>query len=222
MTPFLLVSLAAVPGGTGEQEPLHDQMHEGSTMKSFAALTNQPQEPEPKMESHTAVATRPSRPKVTDRAITSVAAAAMLPALAEWNGEPLTDEEVASVLRLLPGMAYSDTYEMAREFERDGWDANSELVNTLEGWDYVLRNAHHTAVREWMTTNDVRPRFAAGAAVNVPREQNMTGEVASVDEQRGTYTVRIDALGHVREGVGTHGRVFVWEEVEDATPDSHA
>jgi hypothetical protein len=165
---------------------------------------------------------RPQRPKVTAPAVTRVAAEALLPALAEWNGGELSDEERASALRLLPGMVYLDTYEMAREFERDGWNADSGLVDALDGWDFLLRRAHLAAVREWISANDVRPRLAVGAVVNVPRDPGVTGEIARVDEHEGAYLVRIDAHGHVREGLGTHGRIFAWEEVEAADNERRA
>lgn len=165
---------------------------------------------------------RPPRPKVSSPAIVRAAADALLPAIAEWNGSPFDDEDADAVRGLLRGMVYSDAYDMAREFERAGWDANAALVDALDGWDFALHCAHQTAVREWVAAYAVRPRFMVGAVVNVPRETNMTGEIASVDEQRGEYTVRIDALGHVRNGIGTHGRIFAWEEVEAATTESLA
>ena len=157
------------------------------------------------------------RPKLTDEAVLAEAVDAMLPDLAEWNGGKLTDEGEQNARRLLRGMVHLDAYCMAREFEDDGWGADKALVDVLDEWDSALRRAHDGAVQAWVTTNDVRPRFAVGAVVNSPREAAMTGDVVRVDERAGTYTVCIAALGHVREGIGTLGHVYSWEDVEGAT-----
>lgn len=121
-------------------------------------------------------------------------------------------------VKILRGMVYSDAYDMAREFERAGWDANRELVDVLESWDYHLRRAHVHAIGEWIKANGAQARYGIGHHVGVPHKRDLTGIVARVNERDGTYTVRIEALGHVREGeMGTQGSIYAWEDVESAT-----
>jgi hypothetical protein len=40
------------------------------------------------------------------------------------------------------------------------------------------------------------------------------GEIVKIDDELATYLVFCPAAGHVREGLGTHGVIFPFEDVE--------
>lgn len=147
----------------------------------------------------------------------------------DWQGstgEFNDDEDAAEEVRkdLLEAISYGDDgYGICRDLDSSGWSPDSELVDILDNleWHAVTR----AAVKRWVLDNQVAPRLAVGAPVKVydhhfegkptsSSEPLREGEVVRVDLDGGTYTVFVPSLGHVREGVGSHGRIYPWALVE--------
>lgn len=141
----------------------------------------------------------------------------VLPRVLAWMDDDATDsEEIAKELMEIL-MPYEDGYEMANKLERRfGWDADSSLVDLLDG--VCFYEAHGKVLGRWIEENGILPRLEVGARVRARQHATDAaiheGEIRSIDAKRGTYTVMIPALGHVRGGLGTHGIVLDWCEVE--------
>lgn len=143
-------------------------------------------------------------------------------ATGEFDDDP---EEVRS--ELLDEVSHGDDgYGICRKLDSSGWTPDSELVGILDDlpWHKVTKGA----VKRWLLDNQVAPKLAIGEAVKVYDEHwgvrpmpstapLLEGEVVRVDLEGGTYTVFVPSLGHVREGLGSHGRIYDWELVETWT-----
>jgi hypothetical protein len=123
--------------------------------------------------------------------------------------EEQTLDQIADALRSAWG---GDGYEIAKALEHDGWDVDAALVSELDGG--CLEEAYDERVRLWIAEHGITPKLAIGTAVAVLEQPTAQGEIAGIDQERGTYTVCVPAWGHVKKGNGTHGRVWPWEVVE--------
>jgi hypothetical protein len=77
-----------------------------------------------------------------------------------------------------------------------------------------------------MQANDVVPKLPHGSMVVVMANvdwkkgpERTAGEITEIDTGRGHYTVCCPSLGHVKEGLGTHGFIFPFEKVEEWNPE---
>lgn len=160
------------------------------------------------------------RPSRYDKAIRSAAAEALLPEIEQWIGDAIGDAERARIVRVLSDRCGDDGYEIAREFEHEGFQPDAHLVEILDGFDSSA--THAKAVREWLAETGAKPRLVIGASVAIParmkEHENVVGEIVRVDERSGEYTICCTSLGHVRSGLGTHGLIFAWEAVEALNP----
>lgn len=162
---------------------------------------------------------RPRPNRMSDEVIAEVANR-LMPRVLQWLhiGQDDAEEVIETAKDIMAVLKVSsDGYKMAKELEdRHGWDEpDSELVDVLEGADYY--GTLQTAIRAWVKDNDLKPKYEVGEVVTVKKVSHEgsehRGEIISIGDD-GTYTVMIPALGHVREGVGTHGTIFAWEVVE--------
>lgn len=160
------------------------------------------------------------RPKRHDAAIRRQAAEALVPEIEEWLGESISGPECEELVRTLSSCCGDDAYDIARELERGGYTPDSSLVEVLDGFDTY--RIHADAVRLWIAETGATPKLSIGATVAIPvkmaEHNGVVGEIIAINERHGEYTVFCAALGHVREGLGTHGLIFPWEEIEAATP----
>lgn len=160
------------------------------------------------------------RPNGSHDSVKRLVADELMPQILDWlQGQEDDEDEVREqLIDVLED--HRDGYEMAKRLEDDyDWDCDSELVDILDGSNfYEHRKA---AVMAWIRDNGIMPRFAMGQEVKVKQSRYdktiHDGEIRAVNVD-GTYTVMIPALGHVREGIGTHGSVLPWEDVEDLNP----
>lgn len=165
------------------------------------------------------------RPTRSDEDVLAVAILALVPQIERWAQATFTTEQIAECRDLLrTGLLWSDDgYQFARKFESSGWTPDSELVDILDNADTELYRALRAAEEVWLVETRTRPRFGIGAKVVFPKEQldaGAEGEISEINEKAGTYTVFAPTLGHVREGLGTRGRIFTWEMLERANPEA--
>ncbi len=158
-----------------------------------------------------------SRPKRYDEAITKAAAKSIAPEVKRWLHDDTTLEQVET--DLLKSMRYGggDGYELAKSIERVGYNPDAELVEILDGVGIAKIRAHDAACREWVTANNIQPP-AIGSWVTWPKchEKNSGQGEVTRNNPEGTSTVCFAALGHIKEGLGTHGYVVAWEELMPA------
>jgi len=139
----------------------------------------------------------------------------LLPQVMQW-GKFRVDEapEIAEqVMKALKNG--TDGYHRAKYLEdRFSWDSDSELVEVMESDDFY--GAARDAIKAWIRDNAIVPAFEAGRQVSVKvrrLSEMVTGTIRSLTED-GMYCIMVPALGHVESGLGTHGLLFPWEDVE--------
>ena len=96
-----------------------------------------------------------------------------------------------------------------------GWTINAAIVEALDVAASVRLILHRDAVLKWVREQGIHPKLAMGALVSVNILGKLEpGEIVGIDEDCANYTVCIPGLGHVREGMGTHGIILSFEHVE--------
>lgn len=188
--------------GTNMQEPVQLELLEDCQMQPRPAIP-------------AGFYTGRPRPDARSAEVSAMVANDLMKGIVQWGkfAEDDISEVTAQVLAVLNE---SDGYRMAKALERSfSWDPDSELVDILDGVNFY--SAIRTAVMAWIRDNGITPQFGIGRQVEVitnPRlDTRHTGEIVQVCED-GNYLVMIPGLGHVREGLGTHGLIFSWEDVE--------
>ena len=175
------------------------------------------------ISSETGESTRPTR---ADLAVRQAAATKAWPVFRAWlvsSGATVTEAD-ADREDVLPELADAlewndDGYDVAKHLEGRGWDADDGLVDAGRRLVDALEDAHDAAVKSWVTATKPAQRFAVGDAVQFTHSgrpgRPTTGEVTRIDAARAKYVVFCASLGHVREGVGSHGTLV---NFEDARP----
>lgn len=157
------------------------------------------------------------RPSLNDKAVRAVALDEMVGLVRDWlSNDGRMDEACEAETReiLDDHMWHSNGFEIAKAFDRRGFSVDAELVQLLDDATGAIYQAHARAVREWVTAANPQPKLAIGSPVVTPGPKQADGEIVKIDPRDATYTVFVESLGHVREGMGTHGLIYVWEAVE--------
>ena len=164
-----------------------------------------------------------ARPKHTDIPAKAVAEKLADDVMAWLGGEGGSRESVIDDLE--KAIAYGlDGYAIAKYLDNDcSWNVDADLVEILENAYWIRSSLHDKAVEAWVLACGIKPRLQLGTPVKVKNRATgnkvLDGQIVSIDEKRGTYTVCIEALGHVREGMGTTGSVLPFEDVERWTAE---
>jgi hypothetical protein len=167
-----------------------------------------------------------SRPDHRHPRVRELAEPEIAEALARANGEGTEDnfdEEIKSIIE----NNETDLYRFAKNMEEYplNWYVTGDMLDEFEVIIHAIDRAVEKAEEEWWaerpTLNldlDLGP--AIGATVSFQGRYNhetkaydrITGEVTAVDK-RGRATVFCASLGHVRTGLGTHGRIIPVEDL---------
>jgi hypothetical protein len=155
------------------------------------------------------------RPSQRSPEILEAAAVELLKTLADKDTPHTDPSAVDQVAKALNGSSSWDGYDICRELEsRFYWQPDAQMVDTFDGAFSVILQAHRAKVASWVSEKDIRPQKAVGDVVDVTyRGESYQGEITAVRTETAEYTVMIPALGHVREGLGTHGMTFKFEEI---------
>lgn len=168
-----------------------------------------------------------SRPTHRDSTILLSVAQKVLAAMpsgtiADSDTENALNDIVNALRREAPGF---DEYRMTRYLEESGWACDRTIMDAFDIAGGEAFHAVREATKQWVRANSIKPRLSVGAQVKVMAraatmaKEEFDGEVVTVDAEQAAYTVMIPALGHVREGNGTHGIIFHFEELHPlATP----
>lgn len=139
----------------------------------------------------------------------------------DWLKDPnCTTEEIVSDLKenFQPyELENSDGYELAKEFESNyGYDADTELVNIMDGFSHIIYTACKKAERKWVQDCRITPKYSIGDKVHVSHKAKIyEGEIADIKNDLAEYVIYVQDLGHVKEGVGTHGLIKRFEDIEE-------
>lgn len=147
-----------------------------------------------------------------------VVAERLAPNICKINGDDDLEETIADLEKALSREGYASGYELLKCLDDMGWivdRAADELVEELGCADGIRREIHGEMVRKWVRWENIKPKLAIGAAATITcRGAEHRGEILRIDAERAEYIVCVPALGHVKEGTGTHGFVYPFEEVE--------
>lgn len=164
------------------------------------------------------------RPNYNSKEVGKLAAEMLLPEVIQWlkdDGDDRAEEERDQILdNLIDSMEYeSDGFRIAEQLKSNHyWEPDARLVDILDGNHKY--DAHKDLVRKWVKENDIKPglNLESKVTVNV-KGKTVNGVIVRIDYDTAQYTVFCESLGHVREGVGTHGVIFPYEEVLEVVND---
>lgn len=152
-----------------------------------------------------------ARPTERDPEVIELAVQKILPEVVRWcrnGGDNFAEDDIAKDLRAEIG-GHWDGYEFCKELERSHhWDCDRDLVDILDNAD--LGGALREMEKKWVVAYQVYPGKKIGDAV---KWEGHHAEITEVHPD-GKYTVCIPALGHVKSGMGTHGRIVAWERID--------
>jgi hypothetical protein len=161
------------------------------------------------------------RPGYRSDDVLEAAARELVQSMPDINGD--IESHVAAIAKVLKeGSPTFDGYRLARSLEESyGWDADMDLAQSLDAASVIVGALVREATARWVAANSIRPKKAIGDMVSVETRNNegrrgtYTGEIVAIDEAHAAYTVMIEALGHVREGTGTHGIIVPYETLHE-------
>lgn len=159
----------------------------------------------------------PPRPKRFSEGVLEDTVSRIMPSIMKWYGDADADEEdeirsdVKSVLEF-----EDDSYELTKELEDSlHWSVDRKLIDVLDEVGQYRDAAHKDAVYAWVVQNCVTPKIALEQEVQFRfRGKSVTGIVTQIYENEAAYCVLSKELGHVRTGIGVHGLILPYEDVE--------
>lgn len=157
------------------------------------------------------------RPLRTDRNVISNVAQEMLPGVLAWLREDATEaDHIKGQLVAALEDGDFDAYKAAKYLDDTCcWEVDSRLLDILDSAFGKAVRHHDLLVAAWVTDQKINPAFEIGSKVKFKRgSATNVGEVTHIDRRLATYTVYCVTLGHVREGLGTHGCIVAFEDAE--------
>jgi hypothetical protein len=141
----------------------------------------------------------------------------------DWQSEVMNQDEFEEFVGDLKNkfspfdLFHKDGYQIARILEKDMWyEPDVHLVDDMDSIPHKCRECVRREVEKWVIDCEITPKYEVGNEVRVTvRNVEYIGEIAAVNSKDATYTIFIQELGHVREGVGTHGTIKKFEEIEE-------
>ena len=160
------------------------------------------------------------RPTRRTPAVARAAALRLMPAVLKWSvssGGVDDDEEreeiTKQLTKLLDWRTNDDGYQLAKELDHDGWSADSELVEILDDASMICRSELEKLEKAW-----IEEQAISEPPVDIKvRDVNNTSRGVGVIVRHypgGKSSVAYEHLGHVKSGVGTHGYILNWEDLE--------
>jgi len=133
---------------------------------------------------------------------------------AEVDGEDYA--EIAE--ELIKWHSHHDGYEIAKLLEDyHGWKISVSVVEDLDSLPNIINNAVRAEIANWSKANNIRLTCKIGDRVAWLDRWNhkaYSGDIVGIDGEHGEVTVFCEALGHVRTGVGSHGRILSVEQIQ--------
>lgn len=156
---------------------------------------------------------RAPRPTPYADAVLATAADSLMEELTQAGESEGAVEDVLDALH----NSEHDGYALACYLEREHyWAPNADLVSALDEASSHIYHARAEHVRAWVAQNHVVVPHRLGARVRIEHERcEYEGIVADIDRAQALVTVRVPALGHVAEGLGTHGFILPAEDVKE-------
>src|SRR4051812_30692820 len=107
------------------------------------------------------------RPDINDTAVRSRAIDALIVEIRGWN-PTMSEQSEEDAREILGDSLHDNGFEIAKEFDRNGWEVDARLVELLDDAFSALHSALRKCVHEWVEATSPRPTLAVGAAVVTP------------------------------------------------------
>lgn len=157
------------------------------------------------------------RPSLTDDRVLHPAATALLEDLKRECHDADFDDESAAIADIENAIRYEDDgFRICRALESASWDCDAAMVAVMEKAAHYKYREHREAVAEWVKVFGVQPSMREGERVTFRHRggKQHTGSVRSINAEQAQYTIFCEELGHVREGLGTHGTILNYEDCQ--------
>lgn len=132
----------------------------------------------------------------------------------EWcEGETDLEDCISDFEEIYKYHSNDNGYELAKQFEREGYSPDGALVELLEGiWvdkNELIRNA----VKKWVIEDDIKPSIEIGTNVIVQYgNKKVEGTITGTYLETAEYKVMIPSEGMTIEG--TRRAIIKYENVE--------
>ena len=134
------------------------------------------------------------------------------PDLSEYSADELADMMHENGLSIGVSNEVEYAIEIADLF---GIEADLELVEIANGAWFVVNTIKTKLRKGWIEENDISPQFQVGDWVTFStRFEKFSGEITKIHLGVAQYLVCCPELGHVKEGMGTHGIYVNFEDAE--------
>jgi hypothetical protein len=158
----------------------------------------------------------PPRPKRFSENVLEETVDLMMPSVMKWFGSSEDEEEIRDNIKQVLEFE-DDSYQIAKELEDNlYWSVDRELINVLDEVKWRRDEAHKGVVYAWVVQNCVTPKLTLEQKVQFRHKGRiLEGIVTKIYESEAKYLVFSEELGHIRSGVGVHGIVLPYEEVDE-------
>ncbi len=121
--------------------------------------------------------------------------------LFDWQGEIGNLEECIEDCKKIFRYSVSDGYELARDFEREGYDSDEQLVDILSSVNHELSSILDKAVKKWVIDNDIKPELSIGTEVRVKYGfKSVDGIINGYRKEHAQYAVCVPSQGMTMDG----------------------
>ena len=101
----------------------------------------------------------------------------------EWcNDETPLEDCIETSEKILQWHSYDNGYEIAKEFEGEGFSPDMELVEILDDVSYDRTKVHETFIKKWVADNNLKLELGVGQKVIVKliRNGDVEGEIVKL------------------------------------------
>jgi hypothetical protein len=157
------------------------------------------------------------RPSRHSEYVIKAVAAELLKDVRSWIDDPtVTDQSIVQDLENALKWSDVDGYEVAKRLDDKGWSPDSDLVERLESAVYLFHKYHRKQEVDWVKLNGTQaPEIGNMVTFKDYTGKEVAGEVMR-NEPDGKSVIHCPLLGHVKEGMGTHGLYVEWERLTPA------
>lgn len=152
------------------------------------------------------------RPTRKDVEILQAAARTLAPKVKEWlaDHETTLDEIEADLVKVLKYR--DDGYDLANSLDGQ-YSPDAALVEILDEASFAKSRALTIAEAKWVEATGIQA-IPLETKVRWPAKSSAGIGIVTANHGDGKSTVMFESLGHVREGIGSHGYLVEWEKLE--------
>lgn len=119
----------------------------------------------------------------------------------EWcNDETSLEDCIETAEKILKWHSNDNGYELAKEFEDEGFSPDSELVEILDSVSYDRSKVQETFIKKWVTKNNLKLELTEGQKViaNLVRKGEVEGEIVKLYPETMQYGFWYDGQGSAK------------------------